>query len=466
MVGVSREGLRLSVVILRAPRRVLLMMKRLVFFRIPCLEVSPAELEEKRARPRVPSCFRFNPHVLGSSQRPRRGPRLISPRRRRRRSTGRAIGSVRTVTPPVPDDVPRFGIPYFLRIIETSVEALDQRSLLRARIDRDQLHRRRRKRDQDASFANATDATRDRLSLLGAGGYVYDKKLFGGRFFEEQTFGFKCPQCSGPRVGRASMGIHPPFFRPLFLPCFQTNPQKKPAVSLFIPALTNTCDAHNSTSTRGKERSVSNREEPERRLEARAESSSPRFENHLCGQKNNGSTREFDGEREREHPCVSLEMVRRVLSESRVSSVRCGVSLFADVSDARVFARRRRRYAKMVGDTVGVTLDGGDGPILFWSGMGFLVRRRRPRVFPERPSPNDPPRTTTFLWTMRVDRASPARLAPNTRSPSPSARGPRSTSPASPSSRPCTPAPCSRRRRASPHRPAARWSHTGLETYS
>lgn len=61
-------------------------------------------------------------------------------------------------------------------------------------------------------------------------GYIYDKKLFGGRYFEEQTFGFKCPQCSGPR----------------------------------------------------------------------------------------------------------------------------------------------RRYAKMVGDTVGVTLDGGDGPILFWSGFGFL----------------------------------------------------------------------------------------------
>ena len=61
-------------------------------------------------------------------------------------------------------------------------------------------------------------------------GYVYDKKLFGGRYFEEQTFGFKCPQCSGPR----------------------------------------------------------------------------------------------------------------------------------------------RRYAKMIGDTVGVTLDGGDGPILFWSGVGFL----------------------------------------------------------------------------------------------
>ncbi|KAJ8600796.1 hypothetical protein CTAYLR_010617 [Chrysophaeum taylorii] len=32
-----------------------------------------------------------------------------------------------------------------------------------------------------------------------------------------------------------------------------------------------------------------------------------------------------------------------------------------------------QRYAKMVGDTVGVTLDGGDGPILFWSGFGFLV---------------------------------------------------------------------------------------------
>ena len=30
-------------------------------------------------------------------------------------------------------------------------------------------------------------------------GYVYDKRIFGGRYFEEQTFGFKCPQCSGPR---------------------------------------------------------------------------------------------------------------------------------------------------------------------------------------------------------------------------------------------------------------------------
>jgi len=62
-------------------------------------------------------------------------------------------------------------------------------------------------------------------------GYIYDKKLFGGRYFEEQTFGFKCPQCSGPR----------------------------------------------------------------------------------------------------------------------------------------------RRYAKKIGDTVGVTLDGGDGPILFWSGVGFIA---------------------------------------------------------------------------------------------
>merc|ERR1711939_951278 len=33
----------------------------------------------------------------------------------------------------------------------------------------------------------------------------------------------------------------------------------------------------------------------------------------------------------------------------------------------------RRRYAKMVGDTVGVTLDGGDGPILLASGVGFLI---------------------------------------------------------------------------------------------
>lgn len=62
-------------------------------------------------------------------------------------------------------------------------------------------------------------------------GYIYDKNIFGGRYFEEQTFGFKCPQCSGPR----------------------------------------------------------------------------------------------------------------------------------------------RRYAKMVGNTVGVTLDGGDGPILFWSGFGFIL---------------------------------------------------------------------------------------------
>mmetsp|Transcript_34368 Transcript_34368/g.110445 ORF Transcript_34368/g.110445 Transcript_34368/m.110445 type:complete len:133 (-) Transcript_34368:270-668(-) len=62
-------------------------------------------------------------------------------------------------------------------------------------------------------------------------GYIYDRKIFGGRYFEEQTYGFKCPQCSGPR----------------------------------------------------------------------------------------------------------------------------------------------RRYAKKIGDTVGVTLDGGDGPILFWSGLGFLA---------------------------------------------------------------------------------------------
>ena len=27
----------------------------------------------------------------------------------------------------------------------------------------------------------------------------------------------------------------------------------------------------------------------------------------------------------------------------------------------------------MVGDTVGVTLDGGDGPILLASGVGFLI---------------------------------------------------------------------------------------------
>merc|ERR1719454_2256034 len=30
-------------------------------------------------------------------------------------------------------------------------------------------------------------------------GYIYDDTLFGGLFFEEQTKGFKCPQCSGPR---------------------------------------------------------------------------------------------------------------------------------------------------------------------------------------------------------------------------------------------------------------------------
>ena len=36
-------------------------------------------------------------------------------------------------------------------------------------------------------------------------GYIYDRSLFGGRFFEEQTFGFKCPQCSGPRRRYAKM---------------------------------------------------------------------------------------------------------------------------------------------------------------------------------------------------------------------------------------------------------------------
>eukprot|EP00617_Octactis_speculum_P023850 CAMPEP_0185765288 /NCGR_PEP_ID=MMETSP1174-20130828/28468_1 /TAXON_ID=35687 /ORGANISM="Dictyocha speculum, Strain CCMP1381" /LENGTH=104 /DNA_ID=CAMNT_0028448327 /DNA_START=161 /DNA_END=475 /DNA_ORIENTATION=- len=30
-------------------------------------------------------------------------------------------------------------------------------------------------------------------------GYIYDAELFGGLFFEQQTKGFKCPQCSGPR---------------------------------------------------------------------------------------------------------------------------------------------------------------------------------------------------------------------------------------------------------------------------
>ena len=30
-------------------------------------------------------------------------------------------------------------------------------------------------------------------------GYIYDPSIFGGLFFEEQTKGFKCPQCSGPR---------------------------------------------------------------------------------------------------------------------------------------------------------------------------------------------------------------------------------------------------------------------------
>jgi hypothetical protein len=29
--------------------------------------------------------------------------------------------------------------------------------------------------------------------------------------------------------------------------------------------------------------------------------------------------------------------------------------------------------AKMVGNTVGVTLDGGDGPILLFSGVGFIA---------------------------------------------------------------------------------------------
>jgi len=36
-------------------------------------------------------------------------------------------------------------------------------------------------------------------------GYVYDSRIFGGRYFEEQTFGFKCPQCSGPRRRYAKM---------------------------------------------------------------------------------------------------------------------------------------------------------------------------------------------------------------------------------------------------------------------
>ena len=30
-------------------------------------------------------------------------------------------------------------------------------------------------------------------------GYIYDPTIFNGMFFEEQTKGFKCPQCSGPR---------------------------------------------------------------------------------------------------------------------------------------------------------------------------------------------------------------------------------------------------------------------------
>ena len=30
-------------------------------------------------------------------------------------------------------------------------------------------------------------------------GYIYDASLFGGLYFEQQTKGFKCPQCSGPR---------------------------------------------------------------------------------------------------------------------------------------------------------------------------------------------------------------------------------------------------------------------------
>lgn len=92
-------------------------------------------------------------------------------------------------------------------------------------------------RQKEAPVAQKKLSAAEKAELYWAGdwvcadcGYVYDKKLFGGRYFEEQTFGFKCPQCSGPR----------------------------------------------------------------------------------------------------------------------------------------------RRYAKMIGDTVGVTLDGGDGPILFWSGVGFL----------------------------------------------------------------------------------------------
>ena len=36
-------------------------------------------------------------------------------------------------------------------------------------------------------------------------GYVYDKQLFGGKYFEEQGYGFKCPQCSGPRRRYAKM---------------------------------------------------------------------------------------------------------------------------------------------------------------------------------------------------------------------------------------------------------------------
>lgn len=30
-------------------------------------------------------------------------------------------------------------------------------------------------------------------------GYIYDKDSFNGKYFEDQTAGFKCPQCSGPR---------------------------------------------------------------------------------------------------------------------------------------------------------------------------------------------------------------------------------------------------------------------------
>jgi rubredoxin len=40
-------------------------------------------------------------------------------------------------------------------------------------------------------------------------GYIYDPDIFPGQpFFEEQTKGFKCPQCSGPRRRYAKKVVH------------------------------------------------------------------------------------------------------------------------------------------------------------------------------------------------------------------------------------------------------------------